>query len=141
MAIQGSNGAADGHQQSIGEEDGQVVDGIKGSNPGTQQPSGAHIDAGDPGPATAQQPEPAKGKNDQGIRTPTGSPTRGVSGMSAQGVPQPGNTTGALGSHALERTIQPGEFKDTMFAGNWTGSLALAGKTIGVTSSTSSGEY
>jgi hypothetical protein len=137
MTNQGSNGAADGHQQSIGEEDGQVVDGIKGSHPGTQEPSGAHVDAGDPGPAAGQQPEPVTTNRDRGVRTASGAPVRGMSGMSAKGIPQPGNTTGALGSHARKRIKQMGHFKDAMFAGNWTGSLTRGGQTIAVIASAS----
>ena len=134
MGNQGSNGAADGHQQSIGEDDGQVVDGIQNSHPGTQEPSGAHIDAGDPGPAAGHQPEPAEALHDRGVRAPTGSPSRGLSGMNGNGVAQPGNTTGALGSHAQERMMQLGDWQDSRFAGNWTGSVVLGGKAIGVMS-------
>ena len=141
MANQGSNGAADGHQQSIGEEDGQVVDGINGSHPGTQEPSGAHVDAGDPGPAAGQQPEPGGTSSEHGVRRASGVPVRGLSGMSGKGVAQPGNTTGALGSHARKRIMQMGHFKDAMFAGNWTGSLTRGGQTIAVISSAGSSEH
>lgn len=42
----GSSAAADGHEQSIGAASPLLVDGIAGSHPGTQQPSGAHVNAG-----------------------------------------------------------------------------------------------
>ncbi len=132
MANQASIGTAGGHQQSIGEEDGQIVDGIAGTHPGTQEPSGAHVDAGDPGPAAGPLPEATAPGARQGIRAPAGSPSRGMSGMSGQGIAQPGNTTGALGSHAQQRVAQSGSMADSLFAGNWTGSLIRGGKAIGV---------
>ncbi len=49
MANPGNHSAADGHQQSISGEDGQPVDGIAGTHPGGQEPSGAHVDAGGEG--------------------------------------------------------------------------------------------
>ena len=133
MANQASNGTAGGHQQSIGEEDGQVVDGIQGSHPGTQEPSGAHVDAGNPGPAAGPLPEATTPGLNDGVRARPGSPSRGMSGMSGAGIAQPGNTTGALGSHAQQRIAQSGSMQDSKFAGNWTGSLIRGGKAIGIT--------
>ena len=41
-----ANNGGNGHEQSIGSPTDQPVDGIAGSHPGTQEPSGAHVDAG-----------------------------------------------------------------------------------------------
>lgn len=56
-----SGGAAHGGQQSIGGDSDQPVDGIEGSNPGTQQPAGQHVNAGGAGkgPGQRQQATPA----------------------------------------------------------------------------------
>jgi len=52
MAQQGHGDSS--HATSIGTQGDQPVDGIAGSHPGTQEPSGAHVDAGkhkhQPGP-------------------------------------------------------------------------------------------
>lgn len=92
----GNNGAADGHQQSIGADSPTPVDGIAGGNPGTQQPSGAHVDAGGPEGGPADGADEVK-PQDKGVRTPTGSPSNGVSGMNGDGVAQPKGMTGMLG--------------------------------------------
>ena len=132
----GGNGAADGHQQSIGADDTQAVDGIAGSPAGTQQPSGADVDAGGAGAGPGQrheetpQPHPA----DNGVRTPTGTPTGGVSGMCGQGIAQPEGATGVLGSHAQGRVAHFAFETNPMYAGNWTGAIARGGKAIPVAS-------
>jgi hypothetical protein len=43
---QGSNGAADGGQQSIGSDSDSPVDGIAGSHPGGIEPAGDDVNAG-----------------------------------------------------------------------------------------------
>lgn len=95
---------------SIGTDSATPVDGIRGTNPGTQQPSGAHVDAGD-GPG-AGQPQSKK-----------------PSGQNHDGMPQPGGVTGAMGRSA--RPLNPGQL-DHLVREKFNGSLSLAGKTIGV---------
>lgn len=134
MATQtsGSNGAADGHQQSIGAETNQPIDGIAGSNPGTQQPSGADVDAGGAGAGPGQrhdEPAPSKDKKDHPA---SGALNGGLSGMSGQGVARPGGATGVLGSHAQQRVERSDQHADPMYAGNWTGSIARGGKSVAV---------
>ena len=122
----GNSGAADGHQQSIGAETNQPIDGIAGSNPGTQQPSGADVDAGGAGAGPGQrheEPAPSKGG---GVR----SPANGLSGMSGNGVAQPGGAIGALGSHAQERVTHFDQQTNPMYGGSWTGSIARIGKLV-----------
>ena len=87
----GSNNSADGHQQSIGTDSTSPVDGIAGSHPGTQQPSGAHVDAGGPasGPARRRDAEPE-------IKQPADS--QKAVGMSARGVAQPAGVVGMIGA-------------------------------------------
>lgn len=96
---------------SIGTDDQQPVDGIAGTNPGTQQPSGAHVDAGGAGAG----PEPE-------IRRP-------AAGRNHEGVPQPAGVTGMMGTR---RTLKPGEFSQLVQTGKINGSLSVAGKTVGV---------
>lgn len=108
------------HQDtSIGADNGTPVDGIAGTNPGTQQPSGAHVDAGEPGAGGGkpeQQPE---------IRRP-------ASGQNHEGVAQPSGVTGVMGTSA-RRSLQPGQLDQMMRAAvKYNGSLSLAGKTVGV---------
>lgn len=134
----GSNGAADGHQQSIASNTEAPVDGIAGSHAGTQQPDGAHVNAGNPDPGPAKDPKDAVQPQDQGVRTTRATPVGGLSGMSGQGVAQPKGATGALGSHAQERTARMCQQTDPMYAGNWTGSIARGGKAVGVYSSSGS---
>ena len=128
----GNSGLADGHQQSIGAETDQPVDGIAGSNPGTQQPSGADVDAGGAGAGPGQrhdEPAPVKEKKDSMAR---GAPASGLSGMSGQGIGRPGGATGVLGSHAQARVARLDRQADPMYAGNWTGSITRGGKSVGV---------
>jgi hypothetical protein len=47
MAKQGSNGVADGHQQSIAGDTDAPVDAIRGSHAGGIEPAGADVNAGD----------------------------------------------------------------------------------------------
>ncbi len=116
---QGSSGAADGHQQSVGTESGQPVDGIAGSNPGTQQPSGAHVDAGGAGAGPGQRPEIAP----EGSKPPgAGHTGKMPSGQDGRGVAQPTGITGVIGSSN----------RAPMWAGKYNGSLSLAGQTVGV---------
>lgn len=128
----GNHGAADGHQQSIGAETGQPVDGIAGSIAGTQQPSGAHVDAGGAGAVPGPRDDEIVTPHEQGARKSIGTSAGGVSGMSGQGVAQPGGVAGALGSHAQERVAQFGQHGDSMYAGNWTGAISRGGKAVGV---------
>ncbi len=82
---------ADGHQQSIGADSATPVDGIAGSHPGTQQPSGAHVDAGGPvsGPARQRDAEPDAKRQGHAPKTV---------GMSGRGVAQPAGAVGMMGS-------------------------------------------
>lgn len=96
---------------SIGTDGDQPVDGIAGTNPGTQQPDGAHIDAGG-----------AKGGHEAEVRQP-------AAGGNHQGITQPAGVTGVMGTR---RALQPGELSQLVQAGKINGSLARAGKTIGV---------
>ena len=86
-----STNSAEGHQQSIGTDSANPVDGIAGSHPGTQEPSGAHVDAGGPvsGPAPRRDAEPE-------IKQP--GDTHKAVGMSARGVAQPAGVVGMMGS-------------------------------------------
>ena len=104
----GSNGAADGHQQSIGAEDAQAIDGIAGSPAGTQQPSGADVDAGGAGAGPGQRHEEPVPSHplDKGVLRPSDVPSGGISGMSGQGVAQPRGAAGVFGSHAQGRIAQ-----------------------------------
>lgn len=133
----GSNGAADGHQQSIGAEDAQAIDGIAGSPAGTQQPSGADVDAGGAGAGPGQRHEEPVPSHplDKGVLAPTGTPSGGVSGMSGQGVAQPRGATGVFGSHAQGRIAQFGVETNPMYAGNWTGAIVRGGKAVAVSAS------
>ncbi len=97
---------------SIATDSDTPVDGIQGSNPGTQQPSGAHVDAGEG--ATGGQ---------RNVRQP-------ASGQNHEGILQPSGVTGAMGT-PTKRTLQPGQL-DQMVRGKFNGSLSLAGKTVGV---------
>lgn len=101
------------HDTSIGTDNNSPVDGIQGTNPGTQQPSGAHVDAGEPG---------AQGDNAQSQE-----PRRPSAGTNHDGVIQPTGVTGVMG----RRTLQPGELEQ-LVRGKVNGSLSLAGKTVGV---------
>lgn len=96
---------------SIGTQGDTPVDAIQGSNPGTQQPSGAHVDAGEG--VAGGQPE---------VRKPAG--------QNHEGMLQPSGVTGAMGKPAAH-TLQPGQL-DHMVRGKFNGSLSLAGKTVGV---------
>ena len=53
---QGSNGAADGNQQSIGTEGESPVDGIAGGHPGGIEPAGDDVNAGGSGVITTGVP-------------------------------------------------------------------------------------
>ncbi|QYF93539.1 hypothetical protein KY495_23260 [Massilia sp. PAMC28688] len=109
------------HQDtSIGTISDSPVDGIQGSNPGTQQPDGAHVNAG-------KEKTPGSGGNAGVGQPPSQSP---AAGQNHEGVTQPGGVTGAMGRPA-RRTLQPGQL-DQMVRGKFNGSLSLAGQTIGV---------
>lgn len=97
---------------SIGTESDTPVDGIKGSNPGTQQPSGAHVDAGEG--AVGGKP---------GARAP-------VVDQHDEGMLQPQGVIGAMGK-AAARTVHPSQLGH-MVRGKFNGSLSLKGKAVGV---------
>lgn len=130
----GNGGAGGGHEQSIGSDSPAPVDGIAGSHPGTQEPSGAHVDAGAPAGGRHAPPDAAK----EDTQPPRATPVGGLAGMSGQGVAHPKGATGALGSHARQRTAQADEDMDPMYTRNWTGSVARGGKSVGVYSSSGS---
>lgn len=104
------------HDTSIGTDNNAPVDGIQGTNPGTQQPSGAHVDAGEHATHGGSQ-----GHNNQH------EPRRPSTGTNQDGVIQPTGVTGVMG----RRTLQPGELEQ-LVRGKVNGSLSLAGKTVGV---------
>jgi hypothetical protein len=82
--IMAQQSTADGHQQSIGADSGQPVDGIAGSPSGTQ-PSGADVNAG--GPVGGKAPEAAAG----------GAVPKAV-GMCGRGIARPAGAVGMMGS-------------------------------------------
>ncbi len=86
-----NNNPADGHQQSIGADSATPVDGIAGSHAGTQEPSGAHVDAGGPvsGPARQRDAEPDTRRQGNVQKTV---------GMNGRGVAQPAGAIGMMGS-------------------------------------------
>lgn len=88
-----------GHAQSIGTQGDQPVDGIAGSHAGTQEPSGAHIDAG----TTRHGKLHKEQGNEQSATTGTdNSPQRrtGSFAQAGRAVAQPGNGGGDVASGA-----------------------------------------
>ena len=85
-----NNSAADGHQQSIGADSTSPVDGISGSHPGTQEPSGAHVDAGGPIAGTT-------GQRDAEPEVKRPGHTQKAVGMNGRGVAQPAGVVGMTG--------------------------------------------
>ena len=85
-----NNSAADGHQQSIGADSTAPVDGIAGSHAGTQEPSGAHVDAGGPIAGATRRPEAEPEVKHQG------NAQKSV-GMNGRGVAQPAGAVGMTG--------------------------------------------
>lgn len=85
-----NNSAADGHQQSIGADSTSPVDGIAGSHAGTQEPSGAHVDAGGPiaGATRRREAEPEVKRSGNAQNTV---------GMNGRGVAQPAGAVGMTG--------------------------------------------
>lgn len=84
-----NNTPADGHQQSIGADSATPVDGIAGSHPDTQEPSGAHVDAGGPvsGPTRPRDAEPDAKRQGNAPKTV---------GMNGRGVAQPAGAVGMM---------------------------------------------
>ncbi len=117
------------HEQSIGTNTNQPVDGIAGSNPGTQQPSGAHVDAGGAGAGPGQRPEVAPEKANIPGSGHTG---RMPSGQDGRGVAQPSGITGVMGSVRRARHMLAGQVEHPGWAGKYNGSLSRAGQTISV---------
>lgn len=133
----GQGGPGSGHEQSIGNDSPAPVDGIAGSHAGTQEPSGAHVDAG--GGAAGPTPRPKEEHRERGPAQPSGAtPVGGLAGMNGQGVAHRKGASGALGSHAQQRTAQADEEIAPMVSGHWTGSIARGGKSVGVHSSSGS---
>lgn len=121
------------HDQSIGTESNKAVDGIAGSNPGTQQPSGAHVDAGGAGAGPGQRPEIAP----ETVKQPGAIPGVGhtgkmPSGQDGRGVAQPSGITGVMGSARRARHMLAGPVENPGWAGKYNGSLSRAGQTISV---------
>ena len=115
------------HEQSIGAETNQPVDGIAGSNPGTQQPSGAHVDAGGAGAGPGQRPEIAN------ETIPGAIPGAGSTGKQpGRGVAQPSEITGVLGSARRARHMLAGPVAHPGWAGKYNGSLSRGGRTFNV---------
>ena len=96
---------------SIGTDSDLPVDGIAGTNPGTQQPRGADVHAG--GEPAGKEPE---------IVQP-------AAGRDHEGKPQPKGVTGMMGR---ARAFQSGELNQIVQTGKVNGSLSLSGRTIGV---------
>ena len=111
------------HDQSIGPDSNQPVDGIAGTNPGTQQPSGAHVDAGGPGAGPGKRPEITPETNKQPDAIPgAGHTGKMPSGQDGRGVAQPKEITGVIGSSD----------RAPLWAGKYNGSLSMAGQKVGV---------
>ena len=119
------------HEQSIGAENNQPVDGIAGSNPGTQQPSGAHVDAGGAGAGPGQRPEIATEKI-PGSVPGAGHTGKLPSGQDGRGVAQPSEITGVMGSARRARHMLAGPVAHPGWAGKYNGSLSRGGRTISV---------
>ena len=86
-----SSAAADGHEQSIGAASPLPVDGIAGSHPGTQQSSGAHVNAGggaDQRQGSIHESRPARARIANGAR---------LIGMNGRGVAHVAGAVGMLG--------------------------------------------
>jgi hypothetical protein len=97
MANAGNGGhGTDGSQQSIGSDTDQPIDGIEGSNPGTQQAAGQHVNAGGVGNGPGQRHEENR---QQATPAPkqTGLTREGKTSSAGVsiGVAQPGSNTGA----------------------------------------------
>ena len=119
------------HDQSIGGDSNQPVDGIAGSNPGTQQPSGAHVDAGGAGAGPGQRPEIAPEKT-PGALPEAGHTGKMPSGQDGRGIAQPSGITGVMGSVRRARHMLAGPVEHPGWAGKYNGSLSRAGQTISV---------
>lgn len=89
----GSHGAG-GNQQSIGSDTDQPIDGIEGSNPGTQQAAGQHVNAGGVGNGPGQRHEDNRQQATPAPRQ-TGVTREVSSGGVALGVAQAGSNSGA----------------------------------------------
>lgn len=121
--------SSDGHQQSIGADSDQAVDGIAGSHAGTQEPSGAHVDAGGTVPAPRKPvTEPAA----QPDIKPDAKPGVKPSGNDGQGVAQPADVSGAMGPRSQHRGALVRRRGDLMCYRGFNGSLARGGEIIGV---------
>lgn len=120
------------HTQSIGAENEQPVDGIAGSNPGTQQPSGAHVDAGGAGAGPGQRPDIAPDAPPPGALPDAGHTGKMPSGQDGRGVAQPSGITGVMGSAKRVRHMLAGQVNHTGWAGKYNGSLSRAGQRINV---------
>lgn len=99
----GNSGMTGGHQQSIGADSPVPVDGINGSHPGTQQPDGAHVNAGKGG-GGAEQRQGGSGGQRQGS-TQDSPPARArvqganrLAGMNGRGVAHLAGAVGMLGT-------------------------------------------
>ncbi len=99
----GNSGMTEGHQQSIGADSPVPVDGISGSHPGTQQPGGAHVNAGKGG-GGAEQRQGGSGGQRQGS-TQDSPPGRArvqgatrLAGMNGRGVAHLAGAVGMLGT-------------------------------------------
>lgn len=119
------------HDQSIGTDTNQPVDGIAGSNPGTQQPSGAHVDAGDTGPAPGQGPEITP-EVIPGTIPGAGHTGKMPDGQDARGIAQPAGITGVMGSVRRARHMLAGPVEHPGWAGKYNGSLSRGGQTFSV---------
>ena len=120
------------HEQSIGAENNQPVDGIAGSNPGTQQPSGAHVDAGGAGAGPGQRPEIAPEAKQPGVVPAADQTGKMPSGQDGRGVARPSGITGVMGSAKRARHMMAGQVDHTGWAGKYNGSLSRAGQRISV---------
>ena len=118
------------HEQSIGAEDNQPVDGIAGSNPGTQQPSGAHVDAG--GAGWGQRPEVDPAVAQPGVGPDKGPSGKTPSAQDGRGLTRPSGVTGVMGSVKRARHMLAGQVEHTGWAGKYNGSLSRAGQRISV---------
>lgn len=99
------------HDQSIGTTTDQPVDGIAGSHAGTQEPAGAHVDAGktrhgslqrEEGNQQSEQPVPGSTAGKAAARTGS------FAHVNTRGMGQPGSDGGLMGSQGAGSAFQGG---------------------------------
>lgn len=107
MANQGSNGAADGNQQSIAGETDQPVDGIAGTHAGGIEPAGQDVNAGAVGEGPGKRHEGNAQQGDKGSKQSASI----AEGDQDKGAPYPGTETGTVGTQGPGGAQQGGNVK------------------------------